>query len=108
MSGGNRRKTRVAISLKENPSFLFFDDPTSRFDPESKFCFFEIVNNLVKNNKVSVIMTTHSFEDAELLSNKIGFLMDGELQCLGSLTHLKNKFKVGYELKVEFEHPTRQ
>ena len=53
-------------------------------------------------------MTTHSFEDAELLSNKIGFLMDGELQCLGSLTHLKNKFKVGYELKVEFENPEYQ
>ena len=108
MSSGNRRKTRVAISLIGNPSVLVLDDPTSRFDPEAKFCFFEVINNLVKNNKTSVIMTTHSFEDTELLSNKIGFLMDGELQCLGSLAHLKNKFKVGYELKVEFEHPERQ
>ena len=50
-------------------------------------------------------MTAHSFEDAELISTRIGFLVAGKLQCLGSPAHLKNKFRIGLELVINLTPP---
>ena len=92
MSSGNRKKTFVAMSLIGNSKVFFFDDATSRLDPQGRQSFFKIIKDLTKNNESSVLITTHSFEDAEFISNRIGFLSAGQLKCLGSPAHLKNKF----------------
>ena len=45
-----------------------------------------------QRKKSSVILTTHSMEEAEALSTKIGIMVNGELKCLGSIGHIKTKF----------------
>ena len=54
------------------------------------------------------MMAASSFEDAEFISDRVGFLVEGDLKCLGTIAHLKNKFNVGYELKVNFKPPERR
>ena len=51
--------------------------------------------------KCSVILTTHSMEEAEALCTRIGVMVNGGLKCLGSSQHLKEKFGNGYEVNVK-------
>jgi ATP-binding cassette subfamily A (ABC1) protein 3 len=44
-------------------------------------------------------------EEAEALATKIGIMVNGELKCLGSIQHIKNKFGKGYEVEVKINHP---
>ena len=51
-------------------------------------------------------MTTHSMEEAEALSTKMGIMVRGGVfRCYGSSQHIKNKFGVGYEIEIKIEKP---
>lgn len=67
-----KRRLSVAISCLGNPSALFFDEPTAGMDPKQR----RQVWNLIKELKQSrtVILTTHSMEEAECLSDKIAII----------------------------------
>jgi ABC-type multidrug transport system ATPase subunit len=52
--------------------------------------------------KHSLILTTHSLEEADVLSDKIGIMSQGKLKCVGTSMHLKNKFGSGYRLSVNY------
>ena len=51
----------------------------------------------------SVVLTTHSMEEADALCHRIGIMAAGQLRCLGSPVHLKNKFGHGYHLSVTLQ-----
>lgn len=52
--------------------------------------------------KSAVILTTHSMEEAEALSTKMGIMVKGGIfRCFGSSQHIKNKFGTGYEIEVK-------
>jgi ABC-type multidrug transport system ATPase subunit len=53
---------------------------------------------------MSVVLTTHSMEEAEALCNRIGIMVKGQLQVLGSVQHLKTRFGDGYELEVHSDN----
>ena len=107
MSTGNRRKTQATIALIGNAKVLFFDDISQSLDPQAKANLFNLIKEQVKSGSC-VLLTTHSFEDAESLSHRVGFLMAGKLNSLGSVAHLKNKFHAAYELKLSFKFPTTE
>jgi len=89
-SGGNKRKLAVAIALIGNPPIVFLDEPSSSLDPEArKFMQRQIIKI---RNHCTIILTTHSMEEAESLSTKLAIQADGLLRCVGSVQHLKNKF----------------
>merc|ERR1712066_629246 len=48
------------------------------------------------------ILTTHSMEEADALCSRVGIMVKGELRCLGSTQHLKNKYGAGYQLEVKW------
>lgn len=48
------------------------------------------------------ILTTHSMEEADALCSRVGIMVKGELRCLGSTQHLKNKYGAGYMLEVKW------
>ena len=56
----------------------------------------------------SLILTTHSMEEAEALCGRIGVMVNGGLSCLGSSTHLKNTFGDGLELEVKLPPPASE
>ena len=53
----------------------------------------DVISRLTTRRKLSsVVLTTHSMEEAEALSTKMGIMVNGELRCIGSTQHIKNKF----------------
>ena len=51
----------------------------------------------------TVLLTSHSMEECEALCTKIAIMRSGQLQCLGSVQHLKNRFGAGYVLEVRLQ-----
>lgn len=103
-SGGNKRKLSVAIATLGNPPIIFLDEPSTGMDPAARRFMWDVINRISTMRKhSSIILTTHSMEEAEALSNRISIMVDGTLKCLGSVQHIKNKFgKVSNHLFFNF------
>ena len=97
-SGGNKRKLCVGISMIGNPPIIFLDEPSTGVDPLSKRHMWEFINNTMNNR--SVILTTHSMDECQALSNKVAIMINGQLSCIGTSQYLKNKFGKGYQLTL--------
>jgi len=97
LSGGNKRKLSVAISLVGSPIIVLLDEPTSGMDPKTRRTLWNCLNN-IRNKGKSLILTTHSMDETEASCSNIGIMVNGELKCLGSLQHLKSKYGDGYTL----------
>jgi len=105
LSGGNKRKLSVAIALLGNPPIVLLDEPSAGMDPEARRFMWTVVEKISTGNKNSaVILTTHSMEEAEALSTKMGIMVRGGIfRCMGSTQHVKNKYGVGYEIEIKIK-----
>jgi ATP-binding cassette subfamily A (ABC1) protein 3 len=93
LSGGNKRKLSVAMALIGNPPIVFLDEPSTGVDPKAKRFMWTIVSKIsTLRKKSSVIITTHSMEEAEALCTKMGIMVAGEFKCFGSSQHIKTKY----------------
>ena len=103
LSGGNKRKLSVAMALIGNPPIILLDEPSAGMDPEARRFMWQVVEKISQRDKKSaVILTTHSMEEAEALSTKLGIMVRGGVfRCMGSTQHVKNKFGVGYEVEIK-------
>ncbi|KAK8968288.1 ABC transporter A family member 7 [Platanthera guangdongensis] len=86
-SGGMKRRLSVAISIIGNPKVVYMDEPSTGLDPGSR----KKVWNVIQHTKSSstVILTTHSMQEAKALCDRLGIFVDGYLQCIGSPAELK-------------------
>ena len=97
-SGGMKRRLSVALSGIGNPKIIILDEPTTGMDPQNKRDVWKLIKKL-KQNRV-MILTTHSMEEADVLSDRISVIVDGELKCLGTSLYLKNNFGEGYRVTL--------
>lgn len=85
-----------------NPPIVFLDEPSTGMDPEARRFMWNVISRIATERKQSsIILTTHSMEEAEALSTKIAIQVEGNLRCIGSVQHIKNKFGKGYELEIK-------
>ena len=98
LSGGMKRRLTLGISLVGNPSIVFLDEPTTGLDPENKRQIWDILT-ICKENKC-MILTTHLMDEAEILSDRIGIIVHGNLKCLGSQFKLKKIHGKGFKLCI--------
>ena len=106
LSGGNKRKLTVAIALICNPPIILLDEPSTGMDPEARRHMWKVIYNVSLNKKEStIIMTTHSMEEAESLCKKIGILVDGKFKCLGTSDEIKIKYGKGFEFNLQIKEP---
>lgn len=105
LSGGNKRKLSVAMSILGNPPIILLDEPSAGMDPEARRFMWTVVARISQQRKKSaVILTTHSMEEAEALSTKMGIMVTGGVfKCFGSSQHIKNKFGTGYEIEIKIK-----
>jgi len=86
LSGGNKRKLSVSIAMIGNPPIVFLDEPSTGMDPEARRFMWDVISRIsTERKRSSIILTTHSMEEAEALSTKMGIMVEGELKCLGSV-----------------------
>lgn len=95
-SGGMRRRLELARGLLHNPRILFLDEPTLGLDPQTREHIWEYIENLVKAEKVTVIMTTHYMDEADRLCDRVAIIDHGQVVALDTPSALKSK--VGGEI----------
>lgn len=93
-----KRKVSLSLACIENYDVIVLDEPTSGMDPISRSEVWKVVEDLKKRH--SVILTTHSMEEADALSDKIGIMFLGRLRAIGSPEDLKKAFGKGYKIDV--------
>ncbi|OCL07698.1 ABC transporter [Glonium stellatum] len=97
LSGGNKRKLSLGIALIGNPEVVLLDEPSSGMDPLAKRTMWKTLTNFVPNR--SILLTTHSMEEADHLADRVGVLAKRMLD-IGSTAHLRNKHGYGFHIHL--------
>ena len=103
-SGGMRRRLELARGLLHNPRILFLDEPTLGLDPQTREHIWEYIEDLVKTERVTIIITTHYMEEADRLCNRIAIIDHGRVVALDSPSNLKSKMG-GEVIKLQTRSP---
>ena len=101
LSGGMKRRLLIAKALVHQPPIIFLDEPTAGVDVELRKNLWDNVN-LLNNQGVTVILTTHYLEEAEKMCDRIGILNKGNLVALDSTKNLLNKIQVYVDIFIEY------
>ena len=86
-SGGMMRQLNLMIALISDPDIVFLDEPTVGMDARARRRTWEFIGSL-KDQKKTVILTTHYIEEAQALSDRVGIIDYGELIALGTSEEL--------------------
>ncbi|KAK3682592.1 P-loop containing nucleoside triphosphate hydrolase protein [Podospora appendiculata] len=89
LSGGNKRKLSLGIALMGNPSVLLLDEPSSGLDAAAKRIMWRTLAGTVPGR--SILLTTHSMEEADALAGRAGILAKRML-AMGSTEQLRKRF----------------
>jgi ATP-binding cassette, subfamily A (ABC1), member 3 len=81
LSGGNKRKLSLACALVGDPSVLLLDEPTCGIDFAARKKMWIALSQISQQR--SVILTSHSMTETEVLCSRVGIMVNGEMKCIG-------------------------
>ena len=90
LSGGMKRRVLIAKALAHEPQVLFLDEPTAGVDVELRQEMWQVVSEL-RDSGVTIILTTHYIEEAELMADRVGVISKGELIVVEEKAELMRK-----------------
>eukprot|EP00397_Hematodinium_sp_SG-2012_P000174 GEMP01000174.1.p1 GENE.GEMP01000174.1~~GEMP01000174.1.p1 ORF type:complete len:2794 (+),score=654.50 GEMP01000174.1:281-8662(+) len=99
LSGGMKRKLCLALALCAESEVVVLDEPTSGIDAKSRRDIWDILI-AARNDNRAMLLSTHYMEEADALSTRVGFIMDGTLKALASPLTLKKHYTTGYTLTL--------
>lgn len=99
LSGGMKRRLTLCLALVGNSPMLLLDEISTGLDPVSRRKVWDCV--LRAKTDRSVILTTHSMEEAETLSDRIAIMSLGKLRCVGTSARLKRRYGMGYRVDIQ-------
>ncbi|KAH6929699.1 hypothetical protein HPB50_005131 [Hyalomma asiaticum] len=102
-SGGNKRKLCIGVALIGFPGVVFLDEPYAGVDVLSRTRIYERLDEVKESTKCTIVLTSHSMEECELSCDRMCIMVEGEMVCLGTLQHLKDKYGKG--CRVQFVLP---
>lgn len=88
-SGGMKRRLEIARGLMHHPKILFLDEPTVGLDPQTRSHIWEYVRKLNKDEKITILLTTHYMEEAEKLADRIAIIDNGKIIAIDAPQNLK-------------------
>ena len=103
LSGGMKRRVMIAKALSHEPTILFLDEPSAGVDVELRRDMWEMVRRL-RDNGVTIILTTHYIEEAEEMADRVGVISKGEIILVEDKSVLMEKLGKK-ELKVHLQAP---
>jgi len=83
LSGGQLQRLSIAAALVHKPEVLFMDEPTTGLDPQARRNLWDLVES-VKNDGITVVLTTHYMEEAEVLCDRVAIMDGGKIIALGT------------------------
>lgn len=99
-SGGTKRKLNTAMAMITDPYIIFLDEPSAGVDPKSRRFIWNCIKAL-QCQKRTIVLTSHSMDECEVLCNRLGIMKNGELQCIGCIQKLKEKYGKGFSLMIK-------
>ena len=101
-SKGMKQKLAIARALVHDPPVLFLDEPTAGLDPEAAKGIRELVENLSKHEKHTIVLSTHHLEDAERLCSRVMIINRGRSVFVGTPDELRNSASHSPVLQITF------
>ena len=98
LSGGQKARLSLALALVGRPELVFLDEPTAAMDPRARRATWDVVRGLSAEG-ATVLLTTHSMEEAEQLADRVAIIDRGRLVALGSPTSLGRQERGPSELR---------
>jgi len=90
-SGGMKRRLEIARGLIHNPQVLFLDEPTLGLDPQTRRKIWEKIKELNEGLNMTILITTHYMEEADVLADRICIMDHGKIIALDTSENLKHK-----------------
>jgi len=103
LSGGQKQRFSIAAALVHKPKVFFLDEPTTGLDPQARRNLWELIQT-VKKQGMTVILTTHYMEEAEVLCERVAIMDEGTIVALDTPQNLiKQLIKKGFKKERRVE-----
>lgn len=99
LSGGQKQKTGLALSLVNSPELLFLDEPTTGLDPNARRAIWEVIRGLKAKGK-TIILTTHYLDEAQQLSDRVAIMNHGKIVAMGTTDQIIEEHGSGEHLEI--------
>ena len=100
LSGGQKQKLGLALSLVNDPQLVVLDEPTTGLDPQARRAVWNVIRELKKEDR-SVLLTTHYLEEAEVLADRVAIMNHGRIISSGTPEEILEKEGSGERLEVK-------
>src|SRR5579859_2872710 len=97
-SGGMQRRLDLAMTLMGSPRIIFLDEPTTGLDPRGRRAMWELIRGLVRQEAVTIFLTTQYLEEADQLASLVAVLDGGRIVAQGTAAELKRRIPGGHAL----------
>lgn len=101
LSGGQRQRLAIGLAMISDPDIIFLDEPTTGLDPQARRNIWDIILELKKLGKTT-ILTTHYMEEAEVLSDRVCIIDQGNIITLDTPSALIEKLTEEREVRLSF------
>jgi ABC-2 type transport system ATP-binding protein len=103
LSGGQKQRLSITTALVHGPKVFFLDEPTTGLDPQARRHLWDLIRK-VRDNGVSVVMTTHYMDEAQILCDRIAVMDSGKIIALDTPQNLiKALLKRGFKKQQQVE-----
>lgn len=103
LSGGQKQRFSIASALVNKPKVLFLDEPTTGLDPQARRNLWELIQS-IRNKGITVILTTHYMDEAELLCDRVAIMDNGNIITIDTPQNLvKQLIKKGFKKQQRVE-----
>lgn len=101
-SGGMKRRLEIVRALVHQPQVLFLDEPTTGLDPQARAAVLDYVQQIHKDEGITLVITTHYLDEAENLCDRLAIVDYGKIVALGTPTELKRRVAGGELVEATF------
>lgn len=91
LSGGQKQKFGIALSLINQPKLLFLDEPTTGLDPDARLELWQIINHI--RSQTTIVLCSHYMDEVERLCDEVAFIADGRVYASGTPEQLIDQSK---------------
>ncbi|MDE2779883.1 MAG: ABC transporter ATP-binding protein [Chloroflexota bacterium] len=104
LSIGQSQRFTVAASLINDPELVILDEPTTGLDPQARHNLWDLISEM-QARKVTVVLTTHYMEEAELLCQRLAIMDHGKIVAIDSPSDLISRIETTYTVKLQTDRP---